>query len=113
MLVTKPHGKSPTYLGPMLIHQTQKFQAYNFFASQLVSLKSQLTDVKAIGTDGETALFDAFSIVYQNAIHLCCFSHFKRNIKHKVRDLNFPNSVLKEIIKDIFGTKTSTACRVS
>ena len=107
MLVTKPNGNSPIYLGPMLVHQTQQFSAYNFFASQLVGLRKELSNIRAIGTDGEAPLYDAFSGTFSNAINLRCFSHFKKNIKDKLRSLGFPDSILKEIIKDIFGTKTN------
>jgi hypothetical protein len=78
MLVTKQHGKSPTYLGPMLIHQTQKFSSYHFFASQLAGLRKEVRNVRAIRTDGEIALYEAFLQVFPNAIHLHCFSHFKK-----------------------------------
>ena len=106
MLVTKLNGKSPVYLGPMLVHQTQKFSAYRFFASQIVSLRPELTSIKAVGTDGEAALFDAFVNVFPKDIHLRCFSHFKRNIQEKLRTLHFPDKTSKEIIKDTFGTRT-------
>ena len=97
-MITKSNGKSPTYLGPMLIHQTQKFSAYHYFASQLVSLQPELAKVKAIGTDGEQALYDAFSTVFPSAVHLRCFMHFKRNIEDKLRNLNFPKHVMKSRI---------------
>ena len=77
MLVTKPHGKSPIYLGPMFIHQTQKFSAYHFFASQLVSLRPQLSNVKAIGTDGEAALFDTF-LTHSQKLSIYVASHISK-----------------------------------
>lgn len=107
MLVTRQHGKSPIYLGPMLIHQTQQFSAYHYFASQLPGLRKELVNVRAIGTDGEVALYEAFSHVFTKAVYLHCFSHFKRNIEEKLRNLHFPDAVIKEITKDIFGFVTS------
>ena len=33
MMVAKGTGKSPVYLGPLLIHHSQKFSNYHYFAS--------------------------------------------------------------------------------
>ena len=43
MLVPKQSGKSPVYLGSILINQTQKVSAYHYFASQIVGLKPELS----------------------------------------------------------------------
>ena len=77
MLISKDTGKSPIYLSPLLIHQSQKFDAYYYLASQLVGLNPNLKTIKAIGTDGESALYNA---VFPHEVHLRCFNHFKRNI---------------------------------
>ena len=37
MLVAKGSGKSPIYLGPLLVHQSLKFSNYDYFASQVVN----------------------------------------------------------------------------
>ena len=54
MLICKDTGKSPIYLGPLLIHQSMKFTNYLYFASQLVG---RYKDTKAVGTDGEGPLY--------------------------------------------------------
>ena len=69
MLVSKQSGKSPVYLGPILIHKTQKFSSYHYFASQIVALKPELRNIQAIGTDGETALYNALKLVFTMASH--------------------------------------------
>jgi len=48
-------------IGPTLVHYKKSFQTYLFFASSLVGLKKELDHLHAFGTDGEKALFDAFS----------------------------------------------------
>lgn len=103
MLVATQTGKSPVYLGPILIHQTQKFSAYHYLASQIVGLKPDLKNIQAIGTDGEAALYNALKLVFPSAVHLRCFIHFKKNIKSKLQSLNFPAVVAQEILRDIFG----------
>ena len=37
--------------------------------------------------------------VFRNSFHLCCFSHFKKNIKDKLRSLRFSDCILKERAK--------------
>ena len=108
MLVSKQTGKSPAFLGPVLIHQSQKFSSYYYFASQIIGLKRQLKDVRAIGTDGESALYDAFKSAFPSAVHLRCFNHVKQNIENKLRSLNLPLHVMKEITRDIFGLSLPT-----
>ena len=103
MLIATQTGKSPVYLGPILIHQTQKFSAYHYLASQIVGLRPELKHIQAFGTDEEAALYNALKLVYPSAIHLRCFIHFKKNIESKLQSLNFPAAAMKEIIRDILG----------
>ena len=55
------------------------------------------------GTDGELALANAF----ENALHLCCFKHFRDNIESKLKSLNLMPSSCEEILCDIFGVTDS------
>ena len=101
MMVAKGTGKSLTYLGPLLIHQSLKFSNYHYFASQVMGLCPSLKNTKAIGTDGEGPLHEAFCGVFPKAVHLRCFSHFQRNIEDKLKQL--PTNIVKEILHDIMG----------
>ena len=83
-MVSKHTVNSPIYLGPILIHKTQKFLSHHYFASQVVGLKPELCKIKAIGTEEEIALIDALKEVIPDAIHLHCFNHFRKNIKTKL-----------------------------
>ena len=101
MLLAESSGKSPVYFGPHLVHKNLKFYNYHYFASQLVGLRPALKNAKAIGTDGEGPLYEAFCSTFPNAVHLRCFSHFQRNIEDK--QLCFPQTIAKEILHDIMG----------
>ena len=79
------------------------FAAYHFFASSLVSKRSELSGLRCYGTDGEAALVNAFSAVFNQAIHLRCFLHFRENIERKLQQFNIPGLVIKEYKKDVFG----------
>ena len=98
--------KHPALIGPMFIHIKKDFAAYHFFASSLVSKRPELKHLQVFGSDGESALVNAFSTVYSEAIHLRCFLHFRGNIEHKLRQLNVPSTTIKEFTRDIFGCPT-------
>ena len=71
-----------------------------------MKLESRITDIVAVGTDGETAIVQALkATLYGNTICLCFFLHMKENIKCKLMDLLIPGKVLQELIKDLFGVQ--------
>ena len=96
--------KSPVMIGPMLVHRRKLFSTYHFFASSLVSLRPSLSQLCAFGTDGEDALYQAFSAQFKEATHLRCFLHFRDNCKAKLHEVGVGNSVLIDILQDIFGS---------
>jgi len=57
LIVSQKTNKHPIMIGPMLVHCRKMFSTYHFFASSLVSLKPQLTDIQAFGTDGVECLY--------------------------------------------------------
>ena len=69
ILLAESTGKSPVYFGPHLVHKNLKFYNYHYFASQLVGLCPTLKNAKAIGTDGEGPLYEAFWSTFPNAVH--------------------------------------------
>ena len=55
------------------------------------------------GTDGESALVDAFTHEFRFSIHLYCFNHVRSNIKRELQDRKFPENEVSEILELIFG----------
>ena len=96
-------GKHPSMIGPLFIHQQKKFESYYFFASSLVSLNPKLRYIGAIGTDGEKALSDAFSVVFNNPLHVRCFLHFRGNLEAKLKELKISKQARVEYLRDVFG----------
>lgn len=92
LLEHRKEGHSPIILGPILVHQQKKFSSYHFFASTLISL-CPLRNIKAFGSDGETALYQAFHMQLPEATHLRCFRHFHA----------LPSEIINQYMKDIFG----------
>ena len=97
--------KPPVTIGPTLIHYRKTFQTYLFLASSMVVLKREIENLRVFGTDGEKALIDAFAHEFRLALHLTCSNHVRRNIKDKLNKQAIPDSVSKEILNDIFGSK--------
>ena len=71
--ISKRTGNAPIFLGPTLIHQRMNTEAYSYFAYQLQILLPPLRYIKAVGTDGEAALVNAFENAFPNAVHVRCF----------------------------------------
>jgi len=107
LLEHRKEGHSPIILGPLLVHQQKKFSSYHFFASTLVSLCPSLRSIKAFGSDGETALYQAFYMQLSEATHLRCFRHFRANLVTKLTSLGIPSEIINQYMKDIFGKTTS------
>ena len=101
-------NEHPVFIGPVLVHYKKSFSTYLFFASTLVGLCPQLSDLKCFGTDGEEALYSAFSQVFPNAIHLLCSIHFRRNITDKMKNLGIENHLQQVVLGDLFGKQVST-----
>ena len=96
-------GKHPVMIGPILVHQSTKFSAYNYFASTLIGYDKKLRKVMAYGTDGDNSLVEALAHNFPFAIQLRCFIHFKKNLEIKLRDLAIPQRVSQQFMADIFG----------
>ena len=106
-LQSKRYKNPPVFVGPCCIHYKKSFATYLFFASSIVGQCRQLEGVRAIGTDGEKALIDAFKHEFGFAQHMTCFIHVGRNVKDKLRECNIPTQLSCEIL-DIFGKKVGS-----
>ena len=103
MLETEHSKNHPILLGPILIHFCRNFFTYLYFASTLIGLQHDLEKLKIFGTDGETALADAFSHEFGFAIHLSCAL-----IKQQLHSQRFPEEDIKTTLEEIFGVSKGT-----
>ena len=103
MVSSKASSKHPTMIGPLFIHVKKDFTAYHFFSSSLVGQQPSLVNLRAFGTDGETALANALSASFSKAVHVRCFLHFKGNIERKLSELTIPADVAKQFVQNIMG----------
>ncbi len=108
LLLSRKTQKPPVFIGPVLIHYKKTFATYLFFASSLVGLRRELAGVKCFGTDGETALIDAFQHGFPSSIHLTCSIHMRRNVKAKLTELRISEGMKQMILDDLFGKKVGS-----
>ena len=102
ILVDRQYGKEPTLLGPTMIHMQTKAESYKFFASSLVSLDDELTNILAIGSDRDVALRKGFSSFFPISTQLCCKGHLEQHIRRKMRDPGIGLLHEKLFLEDIF-----------
>ena len=102
---TKNH---PAFIGPVMVHYKKTFSTYLFFSSILVGLRPSMSSLQCFGTDGELALYQAFHHSFSSAVHLLCFNHMRRNVKDKLREIGFNESLQELIIHDVFGKQVGT-----
>ena len=103
LMLHNSSGKHPVMMGPLMIHKQKKFESYHFFASSLVGLKPSLRHLRAFGTDGEKAISKAMHVVFDEAVHLRCFLHFKGNLDSKLQEYRVPKYERIEFLRDVFG----------
>ena len=89
-----------------MIHYRKNFGSFLFFASSLLSLKRELS--RAIGTDSEKALINAFKHAFRVATQLYCFIHACDSVKRQLAERKYPESVASEIADNIFGKQVGS-----
>ena len=52
----------------------------------------------------ELAITNAASEAFPFALHLRCANHLKDNITDRLRKMLLPDAVVKDVLRDIFGT---------
>ena len=105
LLETRRNNQPPVFLGPILVHYRKTFASYLSFASSLIGQNRQLEGIRAIGTDGEQPLIDAFLHEFGFAQHLTCFIHVRRNVMEKLAECSIPHELATTILNDIFGQR--------
>ena len=105
LLESSRYSKHPVFVGPIMIHYRKTHQTYLNFISTLIGLQPELANIKAFGTDGEEALYTAFSNALNSSTHLICSIHLRRNIKQKLKELGCSTSITEKFIGDIMGSQ--------
>lgn len=71
------------------------------FFSTLIKLEPRLSQIRAIGTDGEQTLVNAILAAFsEDVIHLRCLIHMRDNIQRNLVDLLIPEPTRISILRD-------------
>ena len=100
-------GIHPIMVGPTLIHSSKDQSNFGVLFNEIVKRKPSLaTNLKVYGTDGEQAITNAASEAFPFAVHLRCANHLKDNITDHLHKMLLPDAVVKDVLRDIFGTSS-------
>ena len=78
-------------------------KTYSTFDASLKTLKPQLCDAMAFGTDDEQAVVDGFKNNLERSVNLLSELHLKKKIERKLQKLNIRGEIKRKVIADIFG----------
>ena len=92
-------------IGALFIHQDRTESAYYSMASCLRNHCPELRRLRAYGTDGDQALFNAMKSVFPESLHLLCDLHMKDNITSELEKCEVAKEFRDMILRDIFGSR--------
>ena len=107
LLLKTWNTNSVQYLSVQFSFTTARRKTLTRSFSQNWGLAPQLENLIAFGTDGETALAEALSENFPQAIHLRCFLHFRKNVESKLVSLGLPDH--HQYFAEIFGKQEGIA----
>ena len=103
LLETKHGDQYPTIIGPVLVHEKKTKETYSLFCGALKTLKPDLKDLLAYGTDDEEALSSAFTENFERTTHLLCSNHLRKNVECRLVELDIKGKEKEDVLADIFG----------
>lgn len=104
-LESKRTGKSPLFMGPIIVHMTRSYCAYSHLLAKLKELEPVVDDLRAIMTDGEPGLIKAIrTFLNGETTALRCLLHFKKNVKDKLNNLGITSGNQDYFLERLFGS---------
>ena len=109
-------GTMHVFLGPCMFHFTKDEESFSRFASETRIGNSGLDDLKILGVDMESAIYNGFKCHNQELPRLVCVRHLKKRDEEKMLKLlqkTNQSSAQKshskaEVLNDIHGERTGT-----
>ena len=108
LLVNRQSGKHPVMVGPLLVHQKKEKLSFKLLVDFLVDQEPRLKNLRALGTDGETAISFAFKERCVFLLVLFCAIRLRRNVTDKMVALGIEESQRGEICADIFDVQVGS-----
>ena len=96
--------KSPTLVGPTLIHMSRSYSAFCHLAAKLKEIDNGIGDLKCVITEGEPGLIKPFQVFYPQMPLLRCTRHFRENCVDKLKSLEIKGEDQCYFVRCIFGS---------
>ena len=103
-------SKHPIFLGPAIVHFEKDLFLFSRFASEMLAHQPFISNLKAIRTDLEKAIFNSFLSQIKDLKLLLCVFHLQRNDKRKLTELKPKggSQAINTILADIYSPQHST-----
>ena len=88
----------------MLVHQHKLKESYHYLISTMIGLRPSLSNIFAVGTDGESNLAKAILNCLPFAQHICCALHLSRDIQEKMKSIGVPQHYQSLFLQDVMGS---------
>ena len=103
-------GAFPIQLGPTMIHHRKDYDTYKSMSSACVARCKGLEKARAIVTDGEEMLINAWKSECRDAVMLRDFRHFRTNCSDKLHSIGIrANADKKYFLNKLFGLEGKEA----
>ena len=90
-LLNESTGTSPVFLGPCMFHFTKDEEVFSRFASEIRIGNSELDDLKILGVDMDSAIYNGFKCHNQELSRLVCVRRLKKRDEGKMLRLQKTN----------------------
>lgn len=103
LLVDKTTLKSPTMLGPVTVHKQLNTECYDYQAASLTRAKPALRNVLAVGSDGDSKIFNGMKQQFPASTWVLCKKHVEDNVRRYLTSIGITRNDQQLFIGDIFG----------
>ena len=115
-LVVKATGKSPVFFGPCMFHFKKDKEAFTQFALEVSAGNPKLIELKTVGVDMESAIYQGFKSNFNDLSRFICVCHLHQLDERKIEKLlekTSKTSAQKKkskynILKDFYCEKSGT-----
>ena len=115
-LLKESSGHSPVFFGPCMLHFKKNDEAFSRFAMEMRVGNPGLLNLKAVGVDMESAIFNGFKVHFEKLSRLICVRHLQQRDEIKIESLLAKTRQSaaekkhskQEILKDMYGERQGT-----
>ena len=85
--INREFGENPIFVGPMMLHFTKDEGTFGRIALELLAADPKLIELKNLGVDLESAIYQGFKSFIPSINRLLCVKHLKQRDEKKLDKL--------------------------